>query len=162
MRRKPLPDDFNAYAYNAADMMAVLNRDLGIPLRDLVDLDPQTIYEIASHFIDDADKGMMPKLVIITEETGEELKRLMRRTIARLRPDRIDVPHNEGITSRGIALAALADPPAGMSLQEIEARMQEEQGETLVVIENADFRAHGVAMNRIISNSPHGRSRDLD
>ena len=35
-------------------------------------------------------------------------------------------------------------------------------GEPAVVLEDDDFTAHGVAMNRIISARPHGRSRALD
>lgn len=162
MKQKPLPDGFNAYAFNAADMMFVINRDTGIPLRELIDLTPQQIYDFVATFLDPEDDTDLATLVIITDDVGEDLKQLMRTTLARLRPELRDVPHNEGITSRSLASATPGEAVSDESLQDLEARRLAEHGCTLVVIEDDDFHAYGVEMNRIISGRPHGRSAALD
>ena len=160
--RKPLPDNYNVHAWNAGDMMVALSEQCGIPLRELIDLEPQPLYDLARSLCADEDLQGIDHLVIIGDETGELLKDLMRTTVARLRPENRGVAHNVAIEARSVALRKAGVDDADISLTELEKRLFLATGDASVVLEDRDFAAYGVNMSRIISARPHGRSRSLD
>lgn len=161
--QKPLPDVYNVHAWAMGDIMTMLRDQVGIPLRETIDLSPQGLYDLAREFAEDAEAQSIEHLVVIDDETGDALKELIRRTVDRLRPENRGVAHNVAIEARSIALEKTGlDADAAISLTELEKRLFDVTGEPAVVLEDDDFGAYGVEMNRIISARPHGRSRALD
>lgn len=161
--QKPLPDAYNVHAWGMGDLMTAFRDQIGIPLNEMIDLSPQELYDLAREFADDQEAQAIEHLVVIDDETGEALKELIRRTVQTHRPENRGVAHNVAIEARNIALRKVAlDPEAAISLTELEKRLFDVTGEPSVVLEDDDFAAYGVEMNRIISARPHGRSRALD
>lgn len=161
--QKPLPDAYNVHAWAMGDIMTMLRDQVGIPLRETIDLSPQELYDLAREFADDAEAQGIEHLVVIDDETGDALKELIRRTVDRFRPENRGVAHNVAVEARSIALEkAGLDADTAISLTELEKRLFDVTGEPAVVLEDDDFAAYGVEMNRIISARPHGRSRALD
>lgn len=159
--RKPLPEIYDVHAYGVGDIMVILANEAGIPLRETIDLAPQQLYDLVRAVAEDDQH--IQHLVVIDDETGEALKELLRLTIERLRPENRGAAHNVAIEKRSIALDKVGlDAQTEISLTELEKRLWLVTGEPAVVLEDADFHAYGVEMNRIISARPHGRSRLLD
>lgn len=161
--QKRLPDVYCVHAWGMGDLMITLKEQVGIPLREMIDLSPQQLYDLTRAFTDDEDLKAIEHLVVIDDETGEALKELIRQTVDRFRPENRGVAHNVAIEARSIALKKTAlEPDSAISLTELEKRLWDVTGEPAVVLEDDDFAAYGVEMNRIISARPHGRSRALD
>lgn len=159
----PLPDHYNVHAWGMGDLMMMLRDQVGIPLSDLIDLSPQQLYDLACEFAEDVQAQSVEHLVVIDDETGEALKELIRRTVERFRPENRGVAHNVAVEARSIALSkAGLEAGAELSLTELEKRLWDVTGEPAIVLEDHDYEAYGVEMNRIISTRPHGRSRALD
>ena len=162
MSRNPLPDDFDANAIGQGDMIVSLHHQLDIPLRDLIELTPQALYDLARRSAAPEDREDFERVVIIDDETGKRLKRNMRQMLRRARPSKQDVPHDIGVTSRAIALSHLSGIPSDASLTKLEKELVAAGSEPQIVIEDGDYDDYGKEMNRIISQRPHGRSRSLD
>lgn len=163
MTRKPLPDDFNVQAFSAAEVMVMLQQQIGIPLRSTIDMDLQPLHDLMGLFVAPEDQAHIEHLIIIDEETAELLKDVMSKTVARLRPERRMPEHNVGITPRSVAMRKLdGHVPADLPLIELEARLFDVTGVEEVILEDADDAAYGMVMNRLISGRPHGRSPVLD
>lgn len=161
--QKPLAEAYNVHAWGMGDVMTLLRDQVGTPLRELIDLSPQELYDLVREFTDDAEAQDLEHLVVIDDETGEALRDLMRRTIERYRPENRGVAHNVAVEARSVALRKVAlDEDADISLTDLEKRLFDVTGEPAIVLEDHDFAAYGVEMNRIISARPHGRSRALD
>ena len=101
-------------------------------------------------------------MVVIDDETGSQLKRNLRKMLRRVRPDKLRVRHNLGVTSRTIALSRLPLIAPDASLEIIENELVVWGFAEQIVLEDVDFDQYGKEMNRIISQRPHGRSRSLD
>lgn len=161
--RKPLPDDYNITVYSAAEMMMKLENGVGIPLRETIDLELQTLHDLVRTHVNPEDRAAADRLVIVDDETAEMLKDLMSRTVERLRPENRGIAHNVGMTARSDAMTKLGGGSwADRSLTDLEAALFSLTGEPLVALEDADFDAYGAEMNRMISPRPHGRSPILD
>jgi hypothetical protein len=161
--RKPIPGDFYTTAYSAADIMVILNETLGIPLRALIVMEPQPLYELLLSHLAQEDLDAYEHLIIVDDETGDMLKQLMRDTVDRLRPENRGVAHDVGVMSRSAALARLdGEIPDNASLTAIEMALWTKTGDAQVVLEDVDDADYSAAMNRIISERLHGRSRKLD
>ena len=161
--QKPLPDVYNVHAWGMGDLMVMLQAQVGIPLREMIELAPQQLYDLVRAFTDDDDLEFLDHVVVIEDQTSTALKRLLAQNVERLRPENRGIAHNVAVEARSIALGKAgirADEP--LSLTELEKRLWDSTGEPAVVFEDDDFAAYGVEMNRIISARPHGRSHLLD
>ena len=160
---RPLPDACNVHAWGMGDLMVMLQAQLGIPLREMIDLNPQQLYDLIRAFTDDDDLGGLDHLVVIDDKTGKALKSLLAQTVERYRPEHRGVAHNVAIEARSVALGKAglhANEP--ISLTELEKRLWDRTGEPAVVLEDDDFADYSVERNRLISARPHGRSHLLD
>ena len=161
--RKPLPDDYFAHVFSAAEIMVTLRDQLGIQLREAIELNLQTLHDLVREHIAPEELEYVDQLIVVDDETAELLKDLMRRTVERLRPENRGVAHNVAVEARSVTLAKLdGDAPAVRSLTALEAALWARTGEAVVVLEDADFATYGAEMNRLISARPHGRSAVLD
>lgn len=104
MTRKPLPDDFNVQAFNAGDIMVMLEQQVGIPLHATIHMDMQPLHDLMRLFVAPEDRACFEYLIIIDDETAELLKDLMLSTVARLRPERETPEHSIGVMSRSLGL----------------------------------------------------------
>lgn len=162
MSRKPLPDDFDANAFGQGDLIHRIHDQLGIPLRELIMLDPQALYDLVKRHLAPEERDEFERVVVIDDETARQLKRNMRQMLRRARPGKRKVPHDIGVTSRTIALSHLPHVPQDASLHRLETELVAAGSEPQVLVEDADYDDYGKDMNRIISRRPHGRSRKLD
>lgn len=162
MKRNPLPDDFDADAISQDKLIFELIMQYNIPLRELVELDLQELYDLKRSLISPDEYEEFERVVVIDNETCNKLKGNMDRMLRHARPDKRGVWSDTGVTSRAIALSHLPDVPHDAPLGVLEAELIKAGFEAQVVVEDNDFYEYGKEMNRIISQRPHGRSQILD
>ena len=161
MNLSPLPDDFEATAYEAETIIHVLHEDIGIPLEDLRQIGLQGLYDLVLTHVAPEKQEAFQRLVVVDRETSEALNRYARRSLPHLRPDRKNVSPEVEIMSRREALFRLPHLAKNASLQEIDKALLASGRMNRLVVEDSAYDRYGVEMNRIISRRPHGRSRDL-
>ena len=161
MTYTPLPDDFEATAYDAESIIHILHKDVGIPMDELRRCDLQELYDLVIQSVPDDLRERYQRLVVIDEVTGKELLRDLQRTVAYLRPNLRDFPHNIELMARREALMLVPHMSRDASVQELEAALKATGRSKRLVLEDADYDDYGIRANRIISRRPHGRSPEI-
>lgn len=161
MNHSPLPDDFEATAHEAETIIHALHEDIGIPLEELRRTSLQGLYDLIFKHAPPEKNEAFQRLVVIDRETAEVLHRHVLRSLPDLRPDRKDVSAEVEIMARREALFRLPHLAKNASLQEIDEALLASGRTNRLVVEDRDYDRYGVEMNSIISQRPHGRSRNI-
>ena len=161
MNCPPLPDDFEATAYDTESIIHILHDDVGIPMEKLRHCDLQELYDLVVQSVPAEIREKYQRLVIIDEVTGRELQRELYRTIACLRPGLKSVPHNIELMARREALNVLPHMSKDASIQELEAALNAAGRSRRLVFEDVDYDDYGIRVNNIIPRRPHGRSPEI-